>query len=293
MKRLLNVILCVFVLFAFAACGNETVDESSSEGIEKVESNTESEESVYAGKTKKLVSKQVNKNGTGEITQTTEYEYDEKGRISVAKNTFDNGSNCIYTSYDENGYEAESITKDASGSIIAHHQFERDEYGYMLKWRILDKNGNVKNENIYDIVRDKQDRLLEIYSNGELSQYYSYDENGNATERRPNSDSYRIYDKNEKTLESGSSDYKMVYTYENGRLAEINSQNSETVFKIVYEYDGELLLSQTNYENGEVTLKYISEYDKDGDIIKYTMQNALGIATSITEYFYEEFPIEE
>ena len=292
MKKALSIVLCVFLLLALTACNSKSVDESDPAFSESTPEST-SEESSGTGHTKKLVSKQINKNGTGEVTQTSEYEYDSKGRVSVVKNVFNNGTNYIYTSYDENGYESESITKNENGAILSHHQFEHDEYGYMYKWRVLNENGTVKNENVYDVERDEQGRLLKVYANGELSHWYSYDEAGNATERMQNSDSYNIYDKDGKTLESGSGDYKMIYTYENGLIKEINSQNSETVYKSVFEYDGELLLSQTNYENGNITLQYLYEYDEEGNRTKQTMQNALGIASSIVEYYYDEYPIED
>lgn len=292
MKKALSIVLCVFLLLALTACNSKSVDESDPAFSESTPEST-SEESSGTGHTKKLVSKQINKNGTGEVTQTSEYEYDSKGRVSVVKNVFNNGTNYIYTSYDENGYESESITKNENGAILSHHQFEHDEYGYMYKWRVLNENGTVKNENVYDVERDEQGRLLKVYANGELSHWYSYDEAGNATERMQNVDSYNIYDKDGKTLESGSGDYKMIYTYENGLLKEINSQNSETVYKSVFEYDGELLLSQTNYENGNITLQYLYEYDEEGNRTKQTMQNALGIASSIVEYYYDEYPIED
>ncbi len=290
MKKALSIILCVFLLLALPACTSNSADESDSTSAERTSEST-SEESSGTVQTKKLVSKQINKNDTGKVTQTSEYEYDSKGRVSVVKNVFDNGTNYIYTGYDENGYESESITKDEKGITLSHHQFERDEYGYMHKWRVLDVNGKIKNENVYDVERDEQGRMLKVYANGELSHWYSYDEAGNATERMANTDSYNIYDKDGKTLESGSADYKMVYTYENGLVKEINSQNSETVYKSVFEYNGELLLSQTNYENGEITLKYLYEYDEEGNLTKQTMQNALGISSSIVEYYYEEYPI--
>lgn len=292
MKKALSIVLCVFLLLALTACNSKSVDESDPAFSESTPEST-SEESSGTGHTKKLVSKQINKNGTGEVTQTSEYEYDSKGRVSVVKNVFNNGTNYIYTSYDENGYESESITKNENGAILSHHQFEHDEYGYMYKWRVLNENGSVKNENVYDVERDEQGRLLKVYANGELSHWYSYDEAGNATERMQNVDSYNIYDKDGKTLESGSGDYKMIYTYENGLIKEINSQNSETVYKSVFEYDGELLLSQTNYENGNITLQYLYEYDEEGNRTKQTMQNALGIASSIVEYYYDEYPIED
>ncbi|MBR6562531.1 MAG: hypothetical protein IKK70_01165 [Clostridia bacterium] len=292
MKKALSIVLCVFLLLALTACNSKSVDESDPAFSESTPEST-SEESSGTGHTKKLVSKQINKNGTGEVTQTSEYEYDSKGRVSVVKNVFNNGTNYIYTSYDENGYESESITKNENGAILSHHQFEHDEYGYMYKWRVLNENGTVKNENVYDVERDEQGRLLKVYANGELSHWYSYDEAGNATERMQNADSYNIYDKDGKTLESGSGDYKMIYTYENGLIKEINSQNSETVYKSVFEYDGELLLSQTNYENGNITLQYLYEYDEEGNRTKQTMQNALGIASSIVEYYYDEYPIED
>ncbi len=287
MKRILLLLTALLLLLSLFGC-NEEGEQSFEESSQAAESGEESKNE----NTKKLVSKKVNKNGTGRITQTSEYKYNANGQASEIKNTTDSETTVIYTTYDKYGYEADTITKDADGNFISHHQFERDEYEYVHIWRTLDENGKTKNENVYDVVRDEQGRMLEVYLNGELSQYYSYDEEGNATERRPNSDSYRIYDKDDKTLESGTGDYKMVYTYENGKVMEINSQYGETVFKTLYEYDGELLLSQTNYENGEITLKYIYEYDNDGDLIKETMQNALGIASSITEYYYDEFPIE-
>lgn len=292
MKKALSIVLFVFLLLALTACNSKSVDESDPAFSESTPEST-SEESSGTGHTKKLISKQINKNGTGEVTQTSEYEYDSKGRVSVVKNVFNNGTNYIYTSYDENGYESESITKNENGAILSHHQFEHDEYGYMYKWRVLNENGTVKNENVYDVERDEQGRLLKVYANGELSHWYSYDEAGNATERMQNVDSYNIYDKDGKTLESGSGDYKMIYTYENGLIKEINSQNSETVYKSVFEYDGELLLSQTNYENGNITLQYLYEYDEEGNRTKQTMQNALGIASSIVEYYYDEYPIED
>ncbi len=287
MKRFFILLTAFLLALSLFGC-NEKAEQSNEQSSQAAESSEESKNE----NTKKLVSKKVIKNGTGEITQTSEYKYNAKGQASVIKNTTTAQPIVIYTTYAKYGYEADTITKDADGSFISHHQFERDEYEYVRVWRTLDENGKTKNENVYEVVRDEQGRMREVYTNGELSQYYSYDEEGNATERRPNSDSYRIYDKDDKTLESGTADYKMVYTYENGKVKEINSQYGETVYKTVYEYDGELLLSQTNYENGEISLKYIYEYDNDGDLIKETMQNALGIASSITEYYYDEFPIE-
>ena len=292
MKKIFILLTALLLILSLFGCSEE-IEQSFEQSNEQSSQAAESSEESKNDNTKKLVSKKVIKNGTGEITQTSEYKYNAKGQASEIKNTTTAQTTVIYTTYDKYGHEAESITKDGNGNILSHHQFERDEYGYMLKWRTLDKNGKVKNENIYDIIRDEQDRLIEIYLNGELSQYYTYDEQGNATERSPNSTVYRIYDVNDNTLEYGSDTHKMIYTYENSKVMRIDSELSDTVYKTVYEYDGELLLSQTNYENGEVTLKYLYEYDADGDPIKETMQNALGIASSITEYYYDNYPIEE
>ena len=104
---------------------------------------------------------------------------------------------------------------------------------------------------------------------------------------------FKIYDKDGNVLERGSSTHKQTNTYENGKLVEIHSQYGDVVYKTLYEYDGELLLSLINYENGTVTNKYTYEYDQDGDRIKETFENGLGIASSITEFYYDEFVVEE
>lgn len=292
MKKLIIILLSALLLL-FSCAGNEEESSQMQSSQSADASVVSEEESNHDGETKKLVSKLTIKNETGKISQTNVYEYDSLGRTVAVVTESEQGRIYNYIGYDENGYEAEYITKDASGNIQSHHQYERDEYGYVIKWRTLDKNGKIKNENVYDVVRDDQGRMLEVYSNGELSQYYTYDEEGNATERRPNSDIYNIYNKDNKTLESGTANSKMIYTYENGLLKEINSQNSENVYKTLFEYDGELLIARTNYENGEITIKYTFEYDSDGDIIKETMQNALGISVSISEYEYDYYPIED
>lgn len=287
MKRffiLLTAFLLALSLFGCDEKAEQSNEQSSQAAESSEESNTEN--------TKKLVSKKVIKNGTGKITQTWEYQYDSLGRVNIGKNESEQGVTYEYISYDENGFEAEYTIKNANGEIQAQRQFEYYDNGYVKAMRSLDKNGKVVSENKIDVDFDEQGRMLNVYVDGELSQYYSYDEEGNATERRVGSDAYNVYDKDNNKIEAVDGDYHMTCTYKNGKPLEAIATRSNIPYKTVYEYDGELLLSQTNYENGEITLKYIYEYDNGGDLIKETMQNALGIASSITEYYYDEFPIE-
>ena len=288
MKRFFILLITLLLTLSLFGC-NEKGEQSNEQSSQAAESSEESKPE----NTKKLVSKKVVKNGTGKVSQTSLYKYNEKGQACEITNVTDTDTRVIYTTYDKFGYEADTITKDANGKFISHHQFERDEYEYVRVWRILDEKGNVKSENVYDVTRDDQGRMLEVYFNGELSSYYSYDEQGNVTERAAGIDSYTIYDKDGNVLERGSSTHKQTNTYENGRLTEINSQYGDTVYKTLYEYDGELLLSLTNYENDVITVKYLYEYDQDGDRTKETMQNGLGIASSITEYYYDEFVVQQ
>ena len=296
MKRIIAIILTILMLVCLASCENgseESVFESSVQE-EASETSQVSEESVPAKNTKKLVSKTVNKNETGKISQTNEYEYDSFGRNTVIKTTSEQGVIYNYIGYDKNGYEVEYITKDASGNIQSHHQYERYDNGYINVWRSLDKDGKIIAENIMDVEFDELGRMTNIYLNGELNQYYTYDENGNATERRVGSDAYNIYDKDNNKIEAVDGDYHMTATYKNGKPLEANATRGEDTYKTAYEYNDDFnVLSQTNYENGEITLKYSYFYDSDGDLIKQTMQNALGIEVSITEYEYALFEIEE
>ena len=288
MKRFFILLITLLLTLSLFGC-NEKGEQSNEQSSQAAESSEESKPE----NTKKLVSKKVVKNGTGKVSQTSLYKYNEKGQACEITTVTDTDTRVIYTTYDKFGYEADTITKDANGKFISRHQFERDEYEYVRVWRILDEKGNVKSENVYDVTRDDQGRMLEVYFNGELSSYYSYDEQGNVTERAAGIDSYTIYDKDGNVLERGSSTHKQTNTYENGRLTEINSQYGDTVYKTLYEYDGELLLSLSNYENDVITVKYLYEYDQDGDRTKETMQNGLGIASSITEYYYDEFVVQQ
>ncbi|MBE6683453.1 MAG: hypothetical protein E7595_04780 [Ruminococcaceae bacterium] len=292
MKKLIIILLSALLLLC--SCAGSEEESSQMQSSQSADMSVVSEEeSNHDGETKKLVSKLTIKNETGKISQTNVYEYDSLGRTVTVVTESEQGTIYNYIGYDENGYEAEYITKDASGNIQSHHQYERDEYGYVKIWRSLDKNGKLIAENKMDVDYDDQGRMLNVYVNGELSQYYSYDEEGNATERRVGTEAYNIYDKDNNKIEAVDGDYHMTAIYENGRAIEANATRGENTYKTTYEYDGELLLAMTNYENGEITIKYTFEYDSDGDIIKETMQNALGISVSISEYEYDYFPIED
>ena len=289
MKKI--VLLLITVSFAFSLFGCENKDEQSNSDINDISSDIS--EVSQTETTKKLVSKTIAKNGTGEITQTNEIEYNAFGQQTMIKTVTKDETVYNYITYDKNGYESEYITKNEKGEIQAHHQYERYDDGYVKVWRALDKNGNVLNEYKIDLEYDDQGRKVKVYTDGELSQYYTYDEQGNATERRPNTEAYNIYDKDNNKIEAHDGDYHMVCSYEDGKPIEARATRGENTYITAYEYDGDLLLTQTNYENGEVTLKYIYEYDADGDVIKQTTQNALGIATNINVYEYAEFPIDE
>lgn len=293
MKKIIAFILTISMLVFLSSCESSS-SESISESSTQEETSQATEESAPNVNTKKLVSKTVNKNETGRISQTNEYEYDEFGRVSVIKTTSEQGVVYNHISYDENGYEAEYMTKDASGNIQSHHQYERYDNGYVKVWRSLDKNGKIIAENKMDVEFDDQGRMTNIYVNGELNQYYTYDENGNATERRVGSDAYNIYDKDNNKIEAVDGEYHMTATYKNGKPLEANATRGDVAYKTAYEYNDDFnVLSQINYENGEITLKYSYFYDSDGDLIKQTMENALGIEMSVTEYEYSLFEIEE
>ena len=184
MKKITALILILSMLACLYACteNSEKTEESVQESISQAESNQTGEESTSVANTKKLVSKTTNKNETGKISQTNEYEYDTLGRNTVIKTTSEQGVIYNYISYDKNGYEAEYITKNASGNIQSHHQYERYDNGYIKVWRSLDKDGKIISENIMDVEFDELGRMTNIYVNGELTQYYTYDENGNVTD---------------------------------------------------------------------------------------------------------------
>ena len=159
-----------------------------------------------------------------------ENEYDSDGRLCERKECAENGNlnNRTEYIYDENGYLVTANTYSPSGKITSKITYENDSDGKILCEKI-----------------EENDELAE--------RNYEYDADGNLLK---------------KTYSSSDSESSWIYTYENGRISQVDyvSDDDQYVWAYYkYDNDGNVISTIGEGSSGD-----IYEYDEDGLKVKET-----------------------
>lgn len=261
-KQIVIMLLCSVMAFSTCACGgNESgttgkVESTEQNNTEKAE-NTEKEEKKESPLRKSYET--IYYSGT-EVMSRDYYEYDKKGRETLAVTEIETEKNEITTTWEDIGNTAIGTQKDdsvPSVNFTINHQY--DENGNLLK---SEKSVEYEGQNI----------VMEKTEN-------QYDENGNLLK----SENYSASDIDQFELTSFTE-----CEYQNNVLIEKTTSNLFGVSTTRYDEHGNVTYDKRIYRE-EVVSEVTSEYtfDKNGDIQSVVTTNQDGERNSGT-YVYDK-----
>ena len=236
----------------------------------------------------------------GNVTDRTEYTYDEKGNCTQYISTYEYDGETIVTkrvtTYDENNRILTEIshrndefnykrvyTYTATGKIATETQewegergwretYTYDEYDNVLKitrGSVTAEDGDLREttyENTYE-----NGKLVEVkcYEDGALFRIEKYDADGN-----------EIF---ASSYNDGAEMYRIESTYENGNLVkevEYYDGKQESVEEFTYNADGKLL--ERKYSDGQNERKRTCSYDANGILTGYKLTENGEVNTEYT-----------